>query len=69
MPDSTDDLRSTEQAISLDAEAVQAMEEKKQQLDPADPRVRDLSRRVKDVTAQMDAKAAAEEELSEQIES
>ncbi|HEV8697042.1 MAG TPA: hypothetical protein VGQ89_05055 [Candidatus Limnocylindrales bacterium] len=43
------------------------MERKKSELGPRDPRVGELSDRIKDKTAELDNKAAAEQALSAQI--
>lgn len=67
MPDPNEDLRSTEESIHEDAETVQKMEREKSELDPTDPRVGELSDRIKDKTAELDDKAAAEQALSAQI--
>lgn len=67
MPDPREDLRSTEESIHEDAETVQQMEREKSELDPTDPRVGELSDRIKDKTAELDDKAAAEQALSAQI--
>ena len=67
MPDPIEDLRSTEESILGDVESVQAMERDKSELDPRDPRVDELSDRIKDKTAELDQKAAVEQELSAQV--
>jgi hypothetical protein len=67
MPDPIEDLRSTEDSIQQDAEAVLDMEREKSELDPTDPRVGELSERVKRRTIEMDAKATAEQDLSEEV--
>jgi hypothetical protein len=43
------------------------MEREKSELDPRDPRVREMSDRIKDKTAELDDKAAAEQSLSAQV--
>jgi hypothetical protein len=68
MPDPIEDLRSTEESIKQDAETLQVMEREKSELDPADPRVDELSDRIKQQTTELDAKASAEEELSAEIQ-
>jgi 16S rRNA G966 N2-methylase RsmD len=68
MPDPREDLRSTEESISRDAEQVVTLEEEKAALDPADPRVDRLSEQVERVAARLHHKAAAERELSEEIQ-
>jgi hypothetical protein len=67
MPDPIEDLRSTEESILEDAESVLAMERDKSELDPTDPRVGELSDRIKHKTAELDAKAAAEQDLVEEV--
>jgi hypothetical protein len=67
MPDPIEDLRSTEESIKEDATTVQSMEREKSGLDPRDPRVEELSDRIKDKTAELDAKAAAEQDLSSEV--
>jgi hypothetical protein len=64
MLDSRDDLRATEESIHQDADQVKRLEEEKAALDPADPRVGDLSEQVEQVTAGLRDKAAVERELS-----
>jgi hypothetical protein len=67
MPDPIEDLRSTEESILEDAESVLAMERDKSELDPTDPRVGELSDRIKRKTTELDAKAAAEHDLVEEV--
>ena len=67
MPDPIEDLRSTEESIKEDAEAVQVMEGDKSELDPTDPRVGELSDQIKRKTSDLDAKAAAEQDLAEEV--
>jgi hypothetical protein len=67
MPDPREDLRSTEESILEDAESVLAMERDKSELDPTDPRVGELSDRIKRRTTELDAKAAAEQDLVEEV--
>jgi len=67
MPDPKEDLRSTEESIMEDAEALRDMERDKSELDASDPRVGELSDRIKRKTADLDAKAAAEQELAEEV--
>ena len=68
MPDPTQDLRSTEDAISADAKSIAELEREKADLDPKDPRVRALSARVKQTAVDANTKASAEQELAEQIQ-
>jgi hypothetical protein len=67
MPDPIEDLRSTEESILEDAESILAMERDKSELDPTDPRVGELSDRIKRKTTDLDAKAAAEQDLVEEV--
>jgi hypothetical protein len=67
MPDPIEDLRSTEESILEDAESVLTMERDKSELDPSDPRVGDLSDRIKRKTTELDAKAAAERDLVDEV--
>jgi hypothetical protein len=67
MPDPIEDLRSTQESIQEDAETVLAMEREKSELDPQDPRVGEISDRVKDKTTELDSKAAAEKDLSAEV--
>jgi hypothetical protein len=68
MSDRSDDLRSTEESIRQDAETVQGLEEQKAAIDPADARIGELSRRVEQLANGLKNKAAAERELSEEID-
>jgi hypothetical protein len=68
MADPREDLRSTEESIVHDAEQVKSLEAEKADLDPADPRVPELSERIAMVTDVLAVKASAEEELSDQIQ-
>jgi hypothetical protein len=67
MPQPRDDIRSTAESIRRDAEQVKALEDEKAGLDPEDPRVDVLSERIEHVIADMQAKAVAERELSEEL--
>lgn len=62
-----DDLRSTEDSIRRDAELVKTLEDQKAALDPADPRVEQLSIRIERVAIGLQGKTAAERELSREI--
>jgi hypothetical protein len=68
MDDPRDDLRSIEESILRDADQVTSLEGEKAALDPADPRVPQLSEQVEGVTAGLEVKATAERELSEQVQ-
>ena len=66
--DPREDLQATQTSIKKDAEQVKTLEEEKGALDPTDPRVEQISERVVDLTAALQAKAAAEHELSKEIQ-
>lgn len=66
--DPREDLRATQISIKKDAEQVETLENEKGALDPTDPRVEQISERVVDVAAALGAKAAAEHELSKEIQ-
>lgn len=68
MPDSREDLRSTAEAIREDASQVEELESQKLALDPADPRVVTISERVEQLASALKDKAAAELELSEEVQ-
>jgi hypothetical protein len=68
MPHPRDDLRSTSESIRRDAEQVQALEDEKTSLDLEDPRVDQLSEQIEHVIDDMHGKAAAERELSEDLQ-
>ncbi len=68
MAEPREDLRSTEESILRDAEQVKSLEADKAALDPADPRVPQLSEQIEGVTAGLEVKATAERELSEQVQ-
>lgn len=67
MPDPIEDLRSTEDAIEEDAKSIRSLEREKSDLDPTDPRVGELSDQVKRKATDLDAKAAAEQDLSAKV--
>ncbi len=60
MAEPREDLRSTEESILRDAEQVKSLEAEKAALDPADPRVPQLSEQIEGVTAGLEVKATAE---------
>ena len=68
MRDAEADLKATAEAIQDDAGQLKELEAQKRALDPADPRVVDLSRRIEALVATLPAKAHAELELSEEIQ-
>jgi hypothetical protein len=68
MPDPREDLRATGESIRRDATQVKILEEGKAALDPADPRVAELSEEVVRVAARLQDKAVAERELTEEIQ-
>ena len=68
MPDPREDFRATADSIQRDAEHVKVLEEQKRALDPTDPHVLVLSERVEQIAAGLQDKAAAEQELAEEIQ-
>jgi hypothetical protein len=68
MPDPREDLRATADSIILDAERLRALEVEKKTLDPADPRVDQLSEQAERVVDGLEDKTAIERRLSEEIE-
>jgi hypothetical protein len=69
MTDPEEDLRSTAESIRRDARQVQDLESQKIALDPADPKIVQLSHQVERIAATLREKAVAERELSEEIQS
>lgn len=69
MSDLREDLRSTEESIRHGADQLKALEAGKAALDPADPRVAELSAQAERVTVRLKDQAAAERELAEEIQS
>ncbi|HET9521192.1 MAG TPA: hypothetical protein VFO73_09125 [Candidatus Limnocylindrales bacterium] len=67
MPDPREDLRATADSIIDDADRLRALEVEKKALDPADPRVDQLSEQVERVVDRLEDKTAIERELSEGI--
>jgi len=67
MADPQEDLRSTAESIRRDADRVKTLEEVKATMDPADPRVGELSEQVERLAEGLHAKAVAERDLSDQI--
>jgi hypothetical protein len=68
MPDTERDLRATGESISRDAELVRELEAEKARLDPADPRLAELSERVERVTTGLQHKSAVERALAEETQ-
>ena len=68
MTDPEEDLRSTAESIKRDAARVHELESEKIALDPADPKVVELSDQVERIAAGLRDKAVAERELSEEIQ-
>jgi len=68
MADPQQDLHATVESIRRDAELVKTLEEQKADLDPADPRVVDISERVERIADRLQDKATAERELAEEIQ-
>jgi len=67
MPDPREDLRATEESIVTDATRVVALEEEKMALDPADPKVDQLSSQIERIAGGIEDKAKAEQGLSAEI--
>ena len=68
MPDEENDLRATAETVQNDAERLADLESLKRSLDPADPEVDRLSRRIEDIAHRLAHKTTAQRELGEQIE-
>jgi hypothetical protein len=68
MTDAREDLRATSEAIQDDAERIAGLEARKRSLDAADPEVVELSRQIEVLTRGMADKAAAERELTDEIQ-
>jgi hypothetical protein len=68
MSDPEEDLRSTAESIRHDARQVQELESQKIALDPADPKIVQLSHQVERIALGLRDKAVAERELSEEIQ-
>ena len=62
-----EDLKATAESIRHDAERIVALEQEKLSLDAGDPRVDALSIEVERITARLKDKAAAEQDLAEEI--
>ncbi len=68
MPDAQEDLRATSEAIQDDAEQLAMLETQKRDLEPTNPEVVEMSRRIEELAQEMATKATAERELSEEIQ-
>jgi hypothetical protein len=68
MSDAHDDLRATAEALQDDSDLLEALELEKETLDPHDPRMADVTRRVEALIRQMATKATAERELVDEIQ-
>ena len=66
--DARADLRATSEAIQDDAERLAELEARKRSLDTADPEVVELSQQIDMLARRIADKAAAERELSEEIQ-
>ena len=70
-PDDTqearDELHATSESLQDDAARIRAIEAEKDSLDPADPRVLEMSEDVEQLTRNMAQKAANETALSKEI--
>ena len=61
------DLKATAEDITADAAQIKALEEEKADLDPADPRVQELSEKSERLARQLVPKTVAERELTDSI--
>ena len=61
------DLKATAEDIAADAAQIKALEEEKADLDPADPRVQELSEKSERLARQLVPKTVAERELTDSI--
>jgi hypothetical protein len=68
MPDRHDDLRATAEALQVDADLLEDLELQKELLEPDDPRLADLARRIEVLIRGMATKATAERQLAEEIQ-
>lgn len=68
MSDKVDDLRATSDSIRADATRLNALEVEKRSLEPADPKVVELSRDIEAIAATLAAKAGVERLISEEIQ-
>jgi hypothetical protein len=65
MPDIRDDFRSTAENVGQDAKEIEAIEQEKAELDPADPRARSLSERAEDLAEELHRKTHVQRDLSD----
>lgn len=65
MPDIRDDYRSTAENAAEDAKAIEAIEREKGELDPADPRAKDLSAKAEDLGEELHRKTLIERDLAD----
>lgn len=63
MPNARDDLRATSDDAAADAKELAAVEERKGELDPSDPRNVDLSESAEELANSLATKTKAEREL------
>ena len=68
MAEAQDDLRATSESLVDDAQQLKELEEKKLALDPADPRILELSRQAESLVDKMASKAAIERQISEELQ-
>lgn len=61
------DLKATAEDIAADAAQIKALEEEKADLDPADPRVQELSEKSERLARQLVPKTVAEREITDAI--
>jgi hypothetical protein len=65
MPDLRDDYRSTAENVAEDAKTIETIEREKGELDPADPRARDLSAKSEDLAEELHRKTLIERDLAD----
>jgi hypothetical protein len=65
MPDLRDDYRSTAENVAEDAKAIETIEREKGELDPADPRAKDLSAKSEDLAEELHRKTLIERDLAD----
>lgn len=64
MSELQDDFRATAESVAQDAQDIKRIEDEKVELDPADPRVDQLSAQVEEIAEQLHQKTKAERDLA-----
>ena len=67
MPDAADDLKATAADLAADAERLAQVEREKVNLDPADPRLKELAAEAETIAQELPIKAAAQSELVREL--